>query len=265
MVRWVSGVCVRARTVTGGVHEPPAQGEAQARGGQAEDRQAEDHQAEDRQAETRDDTEPAGTGWDGGARVRRALQAATSTAPEVMPAAITVPANVPLVEARRVASLEPVMQVKWLEHFEELARQGIYLQTNDARRTPARQQSLIDATQAALSAADSAAALARAGLTGITGGSNKSLHIYGLAYDGEPRPKTERTWRIYGESAERLGLVWGGRWTRKFPDSGKVVTDRPHVQFPGDSGVLRGLAGAGLLTVLTFGVATVARRTLERG
>ena len=60
-----------------------------------------------------------------------------------------------------------------------------------------------------------------------------SMHNYGLALDAVPlrdgKPVWEaiehndlELWYRYGEAAERVGLVWGGRWIR--------FRDMPHVQ-----------------------------------
>lgn len=54
----------------------------------------------------------------------------------------------------------------------------------------------------------------------------ESLHERGLAVDfAFDKPKGGNIWKgpweVVGEQAERLGLVWGGRWKRP---------DRPHLQ-----------------------------------
>jgi peptidoglycan L-alanyl-D-glutamate endopeptidase CwlK len=42
--------------------------------------------------------------------------------------------------------------------------------------------------------------------------------------DGKPAWPEKAPWRLYGEMAKALGLVWGGDWKR--------FTDRPHVEMP---------------------------------
>lgn len=69
-------------------------------------------------------------------------------------------------------------------------------------------------------------------VTHARGGS--SPHNYGLAADLTRDGRLDRkglqpdwdaeSYAILGEEAERVGLVWGGRWVRP---------DRPHVQWPG--------------------------------
>lgn len=176
----------------------------------------------------------------------------------------TFPPEWSLAERRKAASLEPVLQIKLVEHHHRLRARGLTgLQVNSGRRTPAEQQKLTDRTKDALTAADSAAALDRAGLSGFSAPASKSLHVFGLAYDGEPVPKTEATWAVYGEEAEALGLKWGGRWTRTLP-SGRVVSDRPHVQWPGSGEQVRNLAAAGVFGLLALATATMARQEIAR-
>lgn len=57
-----------------------------------------------------------------------------------------------------------------------------------------------------------------------------SSHNYGLAvdvcrmFDGNVVSWDPQDYELLGEEAEKVGLVWGGRWTNP---------DRPHVQWPG--------------------------------
>ena len=94
-------------------------------------------------------------------------------------------------------------------------------------------------------------------------GRSPSLHLFGLAYDGEPDPKTDATWQTYGETAEALGLQWGGRWTRRLP-GGKVISDRPHVQLPRSSSVAKAALSAGVLVLVVLGAARLLRPLAER-
>lgn len=60
--------------------------------------------------------------------------------------------------------------------------------------------------------------------TRVSAAPGDSKHEIGMAYDGSgPRNATE--WAIYGDLAERLGLVWGGRF--------KPRADNQHVEFAG--------------------------------
>ncbi|MCY1535230.1 D-alanyl-D-alanine carboxypeptidase [compost metagenome] len=65
---------------------------------------------------------------------------------------------------------------------------------------------------------------------------NQSYHQYGLAADNafyrngklvisEKDPWAMEGYRLYGEAAESVGLVWGGRWS--FRDYGHVEYRKP--------------------------------------
>ena len=225
--------------------------------------EAQAQEAQERQA---GESSEVGTGAGSGrAQVNSGRwDASQSRRPHLLLSSVVFPPEWSLAERRKAASLEPVLQVKLVEHHYRLKARGLNgLQVNSGRRTPAEQQRLTDRTKDALSTADSAAALERAGLSGFSAPASKSLHVFGLAYDGEPVPKTEATWAIYGEEAEGLGLKWGGRWSRTLP-SGKVVNDRPHVQWPGSGEQVRNLAAAGVFGLLALATATLARQEIAR-
>ncbi len=63
-------------------------------------------------------------------------------------------------------------------------------------------------------------------VTNARGG--ESLHNYGVAFDavfmvgGKPSWAEKHPWTLLGETAEAIGLEWGGRWTS--------FKDRPHMQ-----------------------------------
>ena len=173
-----------------------------------------------------------------------------------------MPRGLSLKEKRIVRSLEPVLQVLAIEHHDALRRRGVRLIYNSGFRTQAQQDALVASTAATLSRADTTAALDRAGLSGFAARGKKSLHLFRLAYDGEPSPKNDQTWEIYGEEAEALGLTWGGRWIRKLP-SGKTRSDRPHVQMGGDAGLVRQLAAVGIFGTVAVAIALLARSTLR--
>ncbi|MET0542206.1 MAG: M15 family metallopeptidase [Variovorax sp.] len=72
---------------------------------------------------------------------------------------------------------------------------------------------------------------------------NQSYHQYGLAADNafyrngklvisEKDPWAMEGYRLYGEVAESLGLVWGGRWS--FRDYGHVEYRKPGFKLPRD-------------------------------
>ena len=59
-------------------------------------------------------------------------------------------------------------------------------------------------------------------------GIDKSMHMWGCAADIADRNTSWSDPKFFdalGEEAEKLGLVWGGRWTR-----GGKGPDRPHTQ-----------------------------------
>lgn len=164
-----------------------------------------------------------------------------------------LPRELPAVEAERVRSLEPALQVLALEHYARLKALGLRLQFNSGRRTHADTLRI----QADTAHAAATGHLAGSGLTGIAA-TGTSLHELGLAYDGEPVPKNESTWAIYGREAKALGLVWGGDWKRQLAD-GTVVTDQPHVQLPGKVQFWTEAAAVGVLAVLTVLVVVMLR------
>jgi len=165
----------------------------------------------------------------------------------------------PLSERRKVTSLQAPLQVLLIEHDRRLRARGLTrLQVNSGARTQSQQQAIVNRTAVAGAAADTVKALRAAGVSGFAAPKG-SLHLVGLAYDAEPVPKNDRTWQIFGDEAESLGLVWGGRWEKTLSDGSKT-TDRPHLQMPGDKGLLRQLAAGGLLTALTVAFVAAARR-----
>ena len=177
---------------------------------------------------------------------------------------VPLPAGLSLKEKRIVRSLEPVLQVLAVEHHAALRSRGLRLIFNSGTRTQAQQDAIVARTSATLTRADTTAELNRAGLSGFAAKGKKSLHLFRLAYDGEPKPKTDQTWEIYGEEAETLGLTWGGRWIRKLP-SGETRSDRPHVQMGGDAGLVRQLAGVGIFGTVAVAIAILARTALRPG
>lgn len=149
-------------------------------------------------------------------------------------------------------TLSPVLQWLAIEHHDRLGARGIRLQLNEGWRSTAQQAQIDQDTASAQSLAD----LQAKGLTGISAASGHSKHELvdadgnpaAAAYDGEPIPKNDATWAIYGAEAEALGLTWGGRWKHTLP-SGEVTTDRPHVELPGSRAELVALFAGGFVIV----------------
>lgn len=165
-----------------------------------------------------------------------------------------LPPEIPAAEQEIVRSLEPALQVLALEHRARLKARGLRLQFNSGRRTHAHQLQI----EADTAAASSSAQAHGEGLTGIAA-QGISQHELGLAYDGEPSPKNDATWAIYGQEAKALGLVWGGDFSRTLA-SGETVTDRPHVQMPGKAQLWHELAAVGAFTALAIVVAILVKR-----
>lgn len=87
------------------------------------------------------------------------------------------------------------------------------------------------------------AKLAALGNTVTLAKANQSYHQYGLAADNaffrkgklvisERDPWAMEGYRLYGEVAESVGLVWGGRWS--FKDYGHVEYRKPGFKLPRD-------------------------------
>lgn len=88
------------------------------------------------------------------------------------------------------------------------------------------------------------ARLAALGSQVTRAGANKSYHQYGLAADNafyrdgrliisERDPWAMQGYQLYGEVAESVGLVWGGRWS--FKDYGHVEYHKPGMKIPSAS------------------------------
>lgn len=62
-----------------------------------------------------------------------------------------------------------------------------------------------------------------------------SWHFYGLATDIVDRVKLWSApsdfWHVYGTSARRHGLVWGGDWSGDWSSADEKFVDRPHCQW----------------------------------
>ena len=179
-----------------------------------------------------------------------------------------IPKAIPAAQQRIIRSLEPETQWLAVEHYNLALEEGFRIQFNSGRRTPDEQAAIANRTAAALDATDSSTALTQGGLSGFAASATKSFHVFGIAYDGEPAPKNERTWLRFGELAEELGATWGGRWRKVLPD-GTVKTDRPHVQLGAPLNRRSAIASASIaaVAVISAAVATarIVRDRLPRG
>lgn len=112
--------------------------------------------------------------------------------------------------ARRIAKLNPYLQVKCWMHLIQCYDLGIKLRVTQGLRTFAEQDQLYRQGRA----------VPGKRVTNAVGGS--SWHNYGLAYDvvemldGKPTWDTPN-WEQIGSIGEENGLSWGGRW-KKFKD-----------------------------------------------
>jgi hypothetical protein len=107
---------------------------------------------------------------------------------------------------RDLGELTPCFRQRVEVLLSRLAARGLSVQVWETYRSPARVKLL----------------------TARGTGSARSVHPYGVAVDIVERDKTPwhanqpGLWEAIGEEAERLGLVWGGRFRSR--------SDRPHVQ-----------------------------------
>lgn len=58
----------------------------------------------------------------------------------------------------------------------------------------------------------------------LVDGLGRAVDCAFLDADGRPSWAEHHPWALYGQMAEVLGLVWGGRWQK--------LRDRPHVELP---------------------------------
>ncbi len=114
--------------------------------------------------------------------------------------------------------LDPVFAQLVLRVMERMQARGVRMALLEGYRSPERQEVL---------------ASREAKVTGARGGQSK--HQYGLAVDlapfqdghlviSEADPWAARVYEIYGQEAEAVGLVWGGRWSFR---------DLVHIEAPG--------------------------------
>lgn len=114
--------------------------------------------------------------------------------------------------------LDPVFAQLVLRVMERMQARGVRMALLEGYRSPERQEAL---------------ATRDAKVTGARGGQSK--HQYGLAVDlapfqdgrliiSEADPWAAKVYEIYGQEAEAVGLVWGGRWSFR---------DLVHIEAPG--------------------------------
>lgn len=114
--------------------------------------------------------------------------------------------------------LDPVFAQLVLRVMERLRAKGIQMVLLEGYRSPERQEAL---------------ASREVKVTAARGGQSK--HQYGMAVDlapfrdgrlviSESDPWAARVYEIYGQEAEAVGLVWGGRWSFR---------DLVHIEAPG--------------------------------
>jgi hypothetical protein len=140
----------------------------------------------------------------------------------------------PIADAEIIATLDPLAQGLALKHRDACINRGLpyYLTAGGRDR----------ATQAML----------REKLGSGAAPAGKSKHEVGAAWDANNqagRPMTDAQWAIFGTEAEKLGLVWGGRFASR--DLGHVELPQTRAQLA----VYRGLKLTAL--ALTVGVALV--------
>jgi peptidoglycan LD-endopeptidase CwlK len=125
----------------------------------------------------------------------------------------------------KLAGVNPQLVLKVMQIFEAMRALGFEMMVTDGVRTLAKQQELF------------ARGRTQPGkiVTMVDGATARSKHQvaadgYGRAVDcafllnGAPSWANDLPWRLYGEMAKALGLIWGGEFSR--------LVDRPHVELP---------------------------------
>lgn len=165
----------------------------------------------------------------GDARVAQLLQGEHLVPPAPLPPDVFMTAEVeavrPLLSSadRRWDRMDAAFVQRLLKVFKAMKEEhGYDMALLEGHRSPGR-QALLQARGAHVTMA----------------GAWQSWHQYGLAADcafykegrlviSERDPWAMRGYRLYGEVAERMGLVWGGRW--KMMDLGHVEWRKPGVK-----------------------------------
>lgn len=125
----------------------------------------------------------------------------------------------------KLDGVHPALVVKVNQIMVAMAALGFTMLVTDGVRT--------EAEQAALYAKGRTAPGPR--VTNVDGELKRSNHQtkadgYGYAVDccfvvnGKPSWDRNLPWKLYGEAAKALGLIWGGDW--------KTITDWPHIEIP---------------------------------
>lgn len=161
-----------------------------------------------------------------GARIGQAFAPDDLAPPAPLPPDLFVSADDPGLETadRDWAKLDAGFRQSVLWMIERARQRGVVLVLLEGYRSPERQERL----------ANLGASVTRAGAF-------QSKHQFGLAADlvpmrdghlamSEAEPWAAEAYRMLGEEAEQVGLVWGGRWT---------LRDLGHVEASGGASIAR--------------------------
>jgi peptidoglycan L-alanyl-D-glutamate endopeptidase CwlK len=126
----------------------------------------------------------------------------------------------------KLAGVHPVLARRVGAILEAMTVLGFPMMVTDGVRTTAQQQALYAKGR-------TAPGQRVTNVDGVTKTSNHQPKAdgYGHAVDccflderGKPSWADTHPWRLYGEMAKALGLVWGGDW--------KSIVDKPHIELP---------------------------------
>jgi peptidoglycan L-alanyl-D-glutamate endopeptidase CwlK len=148
--------------------------------------------------------------------IHAALDPERLVPPPPLPAVMFLGSNIPGLESadRNWNRLDPVFMQRALLVFARMEARGYQMALLEGYRSPERQDSL-----------------ASIGANVTRARAYQSQHQYGLALDAAPvmngqlviserDPWAMQAYQVFGEEAEKAGLVWGGRWT--FRDYGHI-------------------------------------------
>lgn len=148
--------------------------------------------------------------------IHTALDPERLVPPPPLPAVMFLGSDIPGLETadRNWNRLDPVFMQRALLAFARVEARGYQMALLEGYRSPERQDSL-----------------ASIGPNVTRARAYQSQHQYGLALDAAPvmngrlviserDPWAMQAYQVFGEEAEKAGLVWGGRWT--FRDYGHI-------------------------------------------
>jgi peptidoglycan L-alanyl-D-glutamate endopeptidase CwlK len=148
--------------------------------------------------------------------IHAALDPERLVPPPPLPTVMFLGSDIPGLETadRNWNRLDPVFMQRALLVFARMEARGYQMALLEGYRSPERQDSL-----------------ASMGSNVTRAGAYQSQHQYGLALDAAPvlngrlviserDPWAMQAYQVFGEEAEKAGLVWGGRWT--FRDYGHI-------------------------------------------